>query len=58
MIKLDEKGISEQEQAIYLRYKGYETGVPVGYGEIGHRYGISAEDVRKVIIRVESLCTG
>jgi tetratricopeptide (TPR) repeat protein len=57
LIKLDEKGIGEQEQAIYLWHKGYKTGSCVGHDEIGHRYGISPEEVEKTIIGVERLCT-
>jgi tetratricopeptide (TPR) repeat protein len=58
LISLDEKGIGEREQAIYLRYKGYQTGTGAGYEEIGHEYGVSPEDVKKIIDGVERLCTG
>jgi tetratricopeptide (TPR) repeat protein len=58
LIRLDEEGISEGEQAIYLWHKGYKTGAPAGYEEIGHRYGISSEKVKEIIARVEKLCTG
>jgi hypothetical protein len=58
LIGLDEKGIGEREQAIYLWHKGYQTGVSAGYEEIGHKYGITPEDVKKIIDRVERLCTG
>jgi len=58
MIRLDEEGISEREQNMYLWYKGYKTGAPAGYEEIGHRYGMSPENVKKVITGVESICTG
>ena len=57
LIRLDEKGISEREQAIYLWHKGYKTGASVGNEEIGHKYGISLEEVEKIIDRVERLCT-
>jgi tetratricopeptide (TPR) repeat protein len=57
LIKLDEKGINEQEQAIYLCYKGFKTGAPVGYEEIGRQYGVSPEEVKEIIARVEKLCT-
>jgi len=58
LIKLDEKGINEQEQAIYLWHKGFKTGASVGYGEIGRQYGISSDEVKEIITRVEGLCTG
>ena len=58
LIRLDEKEISEEKQDIYLWHKGFKTGVPVGYEEIGHRYGISSEEVRRIVSAVESLCTG
>jgi len=57
LIRLDEEGISEQEQAIYLWHKGYKTGTSVGYEQIGRRYRISPEDVKKIITKVERLCT-
>ena len=57
LIKLDEKGIGEREQAIYLRHRGFTTGECVGYDEIGHSYGISPEDVKKTISKVARLCT-
>lgn len=57
LIQLDEKGISEREQAIYLWHKGFQTGAPVGYEEIGHQYGISSEEVKEIVTRVEKLCT-
>jgi tetratricopeptide (TPR) repeat protein len=57
LIKLDEKSINEQEQAIYLCYQGFQTGAPVGYEEIGRQYGISPEEVKEIITRVEKLCT-
>ncbi len=58
LIKLDERGISEREQAIYLWHKGYKTGASVGYQEIGREYSISPEEVKKIIAGVEKLCTG
>ena len=58
LIRLDEKGISEEEQDIYLWHKGFKTGVPVRYEEIGQKYRISSEDVKQIISKVESLCTG
>ena len=58
LIMLDEKGIGEEEQDIYLWHKGFKTGVPVGYEEIRRKHGISPGEVEKIISKVESLCTG
>ena len=58
LIKLDEKGISQLEQDIYLWHKGFKTGEPVGYEGIARKYKISPEDVKGTISRVESLCLG
>jgi tetratricopeptide (TPR) repeat protein len=58
LIRLDEEGISEREQAIYLWHKGYKTGACAGYEEIGREYGVSPQDVKKIIDRVAGLCTG
>ncbi len=56
LIKLDEKGIGETEQDIYLWRKGFKTGEQVGYEEIGRRYKISPRDVQSIVSRVESMC--
>lgn len=58
LIKLDEKGVGEREQGMYLWYKGYKTGAPVGYAEIGRIVGVSPEEARKIIDGVARLCTG
>ena len=58
LIRLDERGISEEEQDIYLWHKGFKTGVPVGYEEIGRMYKTSPKDVKKIISKVEGLCIG
>jgi len=57
LIKLDEEGLSEREQDIYLWHKGFKTGTRAGYEEIGRKYGISPEEVAKIIVRVEKICT-
>ena len=57
LIRLDEEGISEVEQDMYLWHKGYKTGVSAGYEEIGQQYGVSPEEIEKIIIRVEKICT-
>ena len=58
LIALDEKDISEEEQDIYLWHKGFKTGAPAEYGEIGRKYEIPPEEIEKIISKVESLCTG
>ena len=58
LIKLDEKGLSEREQDIYLWHKGFKTGARAGYEEIGQKYGISAEEVAQIVARLERICTG
>ena len=58
LIRLDEKGISEEQQDIYLWLKGFKTGEQVGCEEIGRKYNISPEEVKKIISKVESLCIG
>ena len=57
LIKLDDEGIGELEQDIYLWHKGFKTGEQAGYEEIARRYKISPEEVKSIISRVESLCT-
>jgi len=54
LIRLDEEDISEEEQDIYLWHKGFKTGEPAGYEEIGRSYQIPPEEVKKIISRVES----
>ncbi len=56
LIKLDEKGIGELEQDIYLWHEGFKTGEHATYEEIGRRYRISPEEVERIVSRVESLC--
>jgi len=56
LIILDDKGIGELEQDIYLWHKGFKTGEQVGYEEIGRRYKISPEEVKSIVSSVESLC--
>ncbi len=58
LISLDEKDVSEQEQDIYLWHEDFKTGEPVGDEEIGRKYKISPEEVKRIVSRVESLCTG
>ncbi len=58
LISLDEKGIREKEQDIYLWHKGFKTGEQAGYEEIGRKYKTSPEDVKRIISTVESLCIG
>jgi tetratricopeptide (TPR) repeat protein len=56
LIKLDEKGISEVEQDIYLWHRGFKTEEQAGYEEIGRKYRISPEEVERIVSTVESLC--
>ena len=58
LIRLDEKGISEEEQDIYLWHKGFKTGERVGYEEIARKCKISPEDVKRIISQVERRCIG
>ena len=57
LIILDDEGIGELEQDIYLWRKGFKTGEQAGYDEIARRYKISPEEMKSIISRVESLCT-
>ncbi len=50
--------VSEREQDIYRWHRGFKTGMAVACEEIGRRCGISSEDVKGIISRVESLCFG
>ena len=56
LIRLDEKGVSKEEQDTYLWHKGFKTGEQVGYEKIAQKYKMSPEDVKRIISRVESLC--
>jgi tetratricopeptide (TPR) repeat protein len=55
LIQLDEKGIGEMEQALYLEHKGFKTGKEVGFGEISRKYQIPPEQVEEIISRVASV---
>ncbi|MDD5127380.1 MAG: tetratricopeptide repeat protein [Dehalococcoidales bacterium] len=57
LIKLDEAGISEEGQDIYLWHKGYKTGAPVGDGEISRRSDLPLVKVKEIINEVERRCT-
>ena len=56
LIRLDEEGIGEEEQDIYLWHNGFKTGVRAGYEEIGQKYSIAPDDVKMIISQIESLC--
>ena len=58
LIKLDEEGVSEEKQDMYLWHKGFKTGVPAGCEEIAQKYRIPLESVEKIIGEVESICSG
>lgn len=54
LIKLDEKGFGEREQDIYLWHKGFKTGEIVGYEAIAREYGVSLEEIKHIILRIEA----
>lgn len=56
LIKLDEAGISEEQQDIYLWRKGYKTGELTEYEEISRTYGIPLESVKEIVAEVERRC--
>ncbi len=55
LIILDDEGIDELEQDVYLWRKGFKTGEQAGYEEIARRYKISPEEVKSILSRVERL---
>ncbi len=57
LIKLDGKNIREEDQNIYLWYKGFKTGIPVNTEEIAQQCHIPLDKVKEIITRVENLCT-
>lgn len=56
LLKLDEEGINEEEQDIYLWHRGFKTGEEVGCEELGRKYGIPPEEIAEIVLRVETLC--
>ncbi len=56
LIRLDDAGIGEREQEIYLWHRGYRTGVPVGCEEISLKAGLPAARVSEIVRGVESRC--
>ncbi|MFW6125841.1 MAG: tetratricopeptide repeat protein [Chloroflexota bacterium] len=56
LIRLDEAGIGELEQDIYLWHRGFKTGEPVASDEIARIYGLPSRDVEEILSRVEDLC--
>jgi tetratricopeptide (TPR) repeat protein len=55
LIALDEKGIDLRDQGIYLLRRGFVSGEEVGEEEVARWYGISEEEVARVVLWVESL---
>lgn len=53
LIGLDELGIPEEEQHIYLLSHGYITGAPLSPPEVSRRTGIASEKVRSILNRIE-----
>jgi len=56
LLELDEAGVSEEEQDIYLWHRGFKTGEEVACEELGCRYGIAPEEIAKTVSKVETLC--
>jgi len=56
LLRLDEAGVSEEEQDIYLWHRGFKTGEAVGRDELGRKYGILPQEIAKIVSRVEALC--
>ena len=54
LIQMDEAGISEEKQKIYLWHQGFRTGVPVSNEEISRESGLPVASVKKIIAEVES----
>lgn len=54
VIKLDELHISERDQDIYLLYKGFKTGEPVTYGTIQKKFGVTSDEVDRLISRIDT----
>lgn len=57
LIELDDNGIDEKAQGIFLWNKGFRTGEPAGYEEIAAAHGMSANQVGRVVSAVERVCT-
>jgi tetratricopeptide (TPR) repeat protein len=53
LIELDEKGLSPQEQEVYLRRRGFLSGQPVTAEEVAREYGISPQEVERIVAEVE-----
>jgi tetratricopeptide (TPR) repeat protein len=54
LIELDLKNISPQKQKIYLLRKGFITGQEKSAEEVASQYGISAEEVERMISEIEA----
>ncbi|MDD4859154.1 MAG: tetratricopeptide repeat protein [Dehalococcoidales bacterium] len=56
LIRLDDAGINEEHQEIYLWSKGYKTGTPAADEEISKVYNLPVAKVREIIDEVERRC--
>jgi len=54
LIELDQRNISPQNQEIYLLRKGFITGKEKSTEEVASQYGISAEEVERIISEIEA----
>ncbi len=54
LIQVDEAGISEEKQAIYLWHQGFRTGLPASNEEISRESGLPMASVKKIIAEVEN----
>ena len=56
LLRLDERGIGDMEQDIYLSREGFKMGEPVGYEELGRIYRLPSEEVEAIATRVKAVC--
>jgi tetratricopeptide (TPR) repeat protein len=54
LIELDQRDISLQKQEIYLLRKGFSTGKENSAEDVASQYGISAEEVERIISEIEA----
>ena len=54
LIELDQMNLSQKEQEIYLRRKGFITGREVTLGDVAKEHGISLEEAGQIISAIEA----
>ncbi len=54
LIELDQMDISPEQQEIYLLRKGFITGQENSPPEVARQYGISTEEVERIISQIEA----